>query len=250
MTELIFLWKFNKWVPLNCALPWELRTERMAQVHINFETGSQWLHWTLILAHSFISCLTMFHNQSKTQDLLYEDPSLYLLGWINTEWISINLWLIPMENLTEWTVGRPTKKPQTLPAVKVVEPRHTPITFILHDFIEVMLIKMKGLFEDVTIYMLNSIYFIHIYYVYYVIVCRVYYSKSFSKELCNCQASECCDFYIPQPVSGQSVCSKIILIKPIFLDFFYSLISIWIFLLMSPDVMRLIFMGIYLCMCV
>ncbi len=43
----------------------------------------------------------MFHNQSKTQDFLYEDPSLYLLGWINTEWISINLWLIPMENLTE-----------------------------------------------------------------------------------------------------------------------------------------------------
>lgn len=57
-----------------------------------------------------------------------------------------------MENLTEWTIGRPTKKPLTLPVVKVVEPRHTPMTFILHDFMEVMLIKMKGLFEDITIF--------------------------------------------------------------------------------------------------
>ncbi len=57
----------------------------MAQVHISLETGSQRLDWTLILAHSFMSRLTMFHNQSKTQDLLYEDHSLYLLGWINTE---------------------------------------------------------------------------------------------------------------------------------------------------------------------
>ncbi len=58
----------------------------MTQVHISLETGSQRLDWTLILAHSFMSTsLTMFHNQSKTQDFLYEDPSLYLLGWINTE---------------------------------------------------------------------------------------------------------------------------------------------------------------------
>ncbi len=79
-----------------------------------------------------------------------------------------------MENLTEWTIGRPTKKPLTLPAVKVVEPRHTPMTFILHDFMEVMLIKMKGFFEDITIF--------YTYILYYVVVCSVYYIKSFSKE--------------------------------------------------------------------
>jgi len=68
-----------------------------------------------------------------------------------------------MENLTEWTIGRPTKEPQTSPAVKVVRPRYNPVTFILHDFIDVMLMKMKGLFADIFI-LHYELYCLYIYF--------------------------------------------------------------------------------------
>lgn len=68
-----------------------------------------------------------------------------------------------MENLTEWIIGRPTKEPQTSPAVKVVQPRRTPVTFILHDFMDVMLMKMKGLFADIII-LHYELYYLYIYF--------------------------------------------------------------------------------------
>ncbi len=81
-----------------------------------------------------------------------------------------------MENLTEWTIGRPTKKPLTLPAVKVGRTQTHSNDFILHDFMEVMLIKMKGFFEDITIF--------YTYILYYVVVCSVYYIKSSPRNFC------------------------------------------------------------------
>lgn len=60
-------------------------------------------------------------------------------------------------------------------AVKVVQPRHTSVTFILHDFMDVMLIKMKGLFADINI-LHYEIVFIHIFSIIYtsVLVCSVF----------------------------------------------------------------------------
>lgn len=52
-------------------------------------------------------------------------------------------------------------------AVKVVPPRHSPVTFILHDFMDVMLMKMKGLFADINI--LNyELYYLYMYFLLYI----------------------------------------------------------------------------------
>lgn len=55
------------------------------QVHISLETESHRLDWTLTLAQSYTSYYVSQSEQNKTQDLFYEDPSLYSLGWINME---------------------------------------------------------------------------------------------------------------------------------------------------------------------
>lgn len=62
-------------------------------------------------------------------------------------------------------------------AVKVVQPRHTSVIFTLqfNDFMDVMLIKMKGLFADINI-LHYEIVFIHIFSIIYtsVLVCSVF----------------------------------------------------------------------------